>query len=130
VSQLLALILFVLLFNSKVLGATGMSRLAHLYVCKPNSHSFCSKTAAFGQGHGMIYFEEGAKKKMYPVIPWGPHFERTAQVAQKLKDFRNVELDLNRSKPFVTSRKFMASGFVGMDPYSKRHSVFFLTEIN
>ncbi|MFN8790432.1 MAG: hypothetical protein ACK5Y2_03140 [Bdellovibrionales bacterium] len=129
-SQLLALITLVFFFSPKTFGATGMSRLAHLYACNPKSHSFCPKTAAFGQGHGMIYFEEGPKKKMYPVIPWGPHFERTAQVAQKLKDFRNLELNLNRSKPFARSRKFMASGFVGMDPYSKRHSVFFLTEIN
>lgn len=124
-------ILLVLISGASVANsAPGIRRLANLYICNSKTHSYCQRSPAHGQGYGVIIFQEGKKKKSYPVLPWGQNMVQTSKVAQALKSFRLNESKKQSSKPFVFTEQFMASGFVGIDPISKRHSVFYLTSMD
>lgn len=115
------------LFANATLGGR---RIATLYICNSNTKSYCKQTPAYGQGYGMIILEENGVKKNYPVLPWGQTMDQTSKVAEDLKRFRENESQKQSAKPFLYTQKFMASGFVGIDPISKQHSVFFLTSMD
>src|SRR4051794_17352460 len=67
-------------------GISGGERLAHIRFCNPMAQSYCEKSSVYGEGYGLIVFENQSQGIFrLPLRPGGRNSIEASMMAGKLQ---------------------------------------------